>query len=282
MDDICCADRVAWQAALTSPAMQAAWATDRRVEAAALRRRWRRLTWPGFCAVCRRPTRFRLRGRRAGPDRIDFRNDQYCGRCRLFARQRKVLAVLRDQLGDGPGRVYLTEQRSRLFARARRVLSACTVTGSEYLGPDVAGGAVRRGLRHEDVMALSFADAGLDAVLSCDVLEHVPDPDRALAEFARVLRPGGLLLLTVPFFSDRDASLRRAELRDGAVRHLLPPEHHTDPLTGRGALVFSEFGWDLLPRIAAAGFADVAVVLYWDQQQGQLGVPGEYLRARRR
>lgn len=42
-----------------------------------------------------------------------------------------------------------------------------------------------------DAMSLPFADNSFDAVVSTQVYEYVPDLDAALAEFARVLRPGG-------------------------------------------------------------------------------------------
>lgn len=45
--------------------------------------------------------------------------------------------------------------------------------------------------------ALPFADATFDLVICWDVVEHVQDPERLLAELARVLRPGGRALLTV-------------------------------------------------------------------------------------
>lgn len=50
-----------------------------------------------------------------------------------------------------------------------------------------------------DAARLPFADESLDTVLATEVLEHLTEPARSLAEMARVLRPGGRLLLTVPF-----------------------------------------------------------------------------------
>ena len=49
-----------------------------------------------------------------------------------------------------------------------------------------------------DATALPFADARFDAVTMFDLIEHVPDDSRAMAEALRVLRPGGMLLLSTP------------------------------------------------------------------------------------
>lgn len=46
---------------------------------------------------------------------------------------------------------------------------------------------------------LPFDDASFDTVLSNQVGEHVPNPRAFFAELVRVLRPGGRLILTVPF-----------------------------------------------------------------------------------
>jgi SAM-dependent methyltransferase len=50
-----------------------------------------------------------------------------------------------------------------------------------------------------DVHRLPFRAASFDKVICNQVLEHVDEPDTVLHEFARVLRPGGRLFLSVPF-----------------------------------------------------------------------------------
>jgi len=49
-----------------------------------------------------------------------------------------------------------------------------------------------------DARGLPFAGASFDRVIAAEVLEHIDDDGTALAELARVLRPGGLIAVTVP------------------------------------------------------------------------------------
>ena len=49
-----------------------------------------------------------------------------------------------------------------------------------------------------DVEALPFADASFGTVLCTEVIEHIPDPSAALAEYRRILQPGGVLIGSVP------------------------------------------------------------------------------------
>ncbi len=52
-----------------------------------------------------------------------------------------------------------------------------------------------------DITAIPRPLGSFDAILCTEVFEHLPDPLGAIREFARLLRPGGRLLLTAPFVS---------------------------------------------------------------------------------
>ena len=56
----------------------------------------------------------------------------------------------------------------------------------------------RSGFFQGDVQAIALSSAAFDTVICCETLEHLPHPQIALAELARVLRPGGHLFLTAP------------------------------------------------------------------------------------
>ena len=76
-----------------------------------------------------------------------------------------------------------------------------------------------------DAQALPFADNSIDHALLLDVIEHIPEPDRSLAELYRILKPGGSLTLQVPFlYPLHDDPLdfhrwTRHGLRRAAARH---------------------------------------------------------------
>ncbi|PWK58171.1 bifunctional 2-polyprenyl-6-hydroxyphenol methylase/3-demethylubiquinol 3-O-methyltransferase UbiG [Roseicyclus mahoneyensis] len=83
---------------------------------------------------------------------------------------------------------------------------ALAARGAQVTGIDPAEGAIAAARAHAHAAglrigydvgvgeALPYGDAGFDAVVCVDVLEHVADLQQVLAEVARVLRPGGLFL----------------------------------------------------------------------------------------
>lgn len=71
-----------------------------------------------------------------------------------------------------------------------------------YLGTEYSPESGFRGNKADfcgDAMLLPVADESLDTILCTEVLEHLPDPEAAIIEFARALRPGGTVITTAPF-----------------------------------------------------------------------------------
>lgn len=93
------------------------------------------------------------------------------------------------EVGAGEGRV--TERLVGRFPDA-------TVIGLDLLDDDLAGDWAALGLPmfFGDATQLPFTDRSIDLVVGLEMLEHVPDPERALREIARVC--GGTAVLSVP------------------------------------------------------------------------------------
>jgi SAM-dependent methyltransferase len=112
------------------------------------------------------------------------------------------------------------------------------IAGTHFLDaspPAVARLNARGGFAQAgEIAALPFADSAFDLVLACDVLEHVADDRPAFRELLRVLRPGGILIFSVPLhaahwtvFDDYVGHARRygpAELRELIDGHGLAVE----------------------------------------------------------
>jgi SAM-dependent methyltransferase len=114
---------------------------------------------------------------------------QYLG---LSYRRKRIDADLTRVSGHLAGRV---------LTGGRAVAARSAPAGARWVVADVsvtrtAGNRLGVGA---DIQALPFRAGAFDAVKATEVLEHVPDVRRALVECRRVLRPGGHLVITVPF-----------------------------------------------------------------------------------
>lgn len=103
-------------------------------------------------------------------------------------------------------------------------------------------------VRQCDATALPFADASFDTVVANHMLYHLDDPVAALVEFARVLRPGGRMAITV-----------------NGVDHLAELDA-LGPLIGRPDLVLAsgqnDFTAETAPARVARHFTGVTVERY--------------------
>lgn len=115
-------------------------------------------------------------------------------------RTRAILAYLDLHMGPGTGRRVL-DVGCGAANMAHHLAHYGSVTGVDNnVRPLVI--ARERGMEvcESSADALPFAGETFDLVAVLDVIEHIPDQDRVLAECRRVLSPGGKLLVTVPAF----------------------------------------------------------------------------------
>lgn len=234
--------------------------------------------WTGYCTLCRMNTRFELPSKISGTP-PNLREELVCAGCGLNARMRAGLQLVVDSAPAPSARIYLTEQASKAFAwlqkRYRHTHGSEFTTDpvrvqqlEHYLEQHLGGNGP---IQFEDVTHLTFRSGSLDVVVSFDVLEHVPDFHAALKEFARVLRPGGRLILTAPFVENANTTIVRAKIvSTGGIEHLLEPEYHGDPVLG-GILCFYHFGWDLLDHARSAGFSRAEMRQPWAPSLGYCG-----------
>ena len=88
--------------------------------------------------------------------------------------------------------------------RAAQVVAADFSLAAVELGKEVGQQLGLQGIQWEqqDIQQIRHPDRSFDWVISCETIEHVPQPRTAIFELARILKPGGLLMLTHPnYFS---------------------------------------------------------------------------------
>jgi hypothetical protein len=231
---------------------------------------------PGYCYITSQYTEFAVKwdrnttpGQRKMPNWRETLLSHGLYSNRMRASMHLFEEILRPRREDP---IYITEQCSPLYAWLTKKYP--NTIGSEYLGAKIDPGSINEhGVRNESLTALSFPDESMQFILSLDCFEHFADYKAGLRECAGVLKPGGSLLITVPFRRDSAQNIVRAKDReDGTVKHLLPPEYHGDPLRKEGCLCYYHFGWELVDDMLEAGFRDPRACLYWSREFGYLGI----------
>ena len=205
--------------------------------------------------------------------KVNWRERLVCPKTGLNNRQRAAVHIMDIELGVIPQEsVYITEQVTALYKFL--VAKHPRVIGSEFLGSSIPRGSFdKKGVRSEDLTKLTFENDTFGAVLSFDCLEHMPDFMTGIKEIARVLKPGGRFMWSVPFRADLEFNLQRASLDPkGIIIHHEQPEYHGDPINRDGCLCFTHFGWEMLEQVKNAGFKKAYAVAYWSDFFGYLGV----------
>lgn len=178
---------------------------------------------------------------------VDYINRQqgfYCRQC--FNNLRAVglaAAILREYQFQGT----LNE-----FCSSRGELAVLEINRAGHLTPFLEKLPSHKLIEYPqfDMMDLKIESESTDLVLHSDTLEHIPNPERALAECRRVLRNNGKCIFTVPIIVDRMSRSRAG----------LAPSYHGQPsINDDDQLVYSEFGVDIWKFVVRAGFSSCEI-----------------------
>lgn len=123
---------------------------------------------------------------------------------------------------------------------ARRGFKVTAIDFSESILPvakeNVRGAGLADSItfQQENLLALTFADAQFDYILCWGVLMHIPEAERALPELVRVLKPGGILILSEPNMHSLESRLKRF------IKRLLSKTGANVQLTPKGVEEWTE------------------------------------------
>ena len=127
--------------------------------------------------------------------------------------------------GDGEWRLFLKYFRDLKGKKALKldlwneanntdILERAVRAGMEVTGIDISEVVVKRAIENfqqrglkarfvqGDIRDLPFSDNEFDYLYTMGTIEHVPDPERAIKEIHRVLKPGGVAVIGVPYRYD--------------------------------------------------------------------------------
>ncbi|MFH1537771.1 MAG: class I SAM-dependent methyltransferase [bacterium] len=125
-----------------------------------------------------------------------------------------------------------------------------------------------------------FGNSSLDAIFAFGVLEHMHNPEAAISEFNRVLKPSGTLVMLQLYRLDDWAILyekiNRLRRRDAAGRATREDLHISQYRPAQWVKSVSDYGFELQARVATS----VLPPLYYigDTRFGPLRAMGNYLR----
>lgn len=224
------------------------------------------LDYAGYCPICKQEVRFVANG-------DWYRDHLICSDCKSLPRHRSFYHILKILF---PNYLELMiHESSPIDYIAKKMFHHCRGYTSSHYWPDVPLGSEKWGHFCQDLENLTFPDESFDLFITMDVMEHILDPSKAFREIARVLKPSGAHIFTVPIHQ-RDSSLTRA-IREGQnIKYLFPAEYHGSPC-GDGSLVTMEWGKDITEHIFQAAGLHTAVYNITNRNMGIIGAMTDVL-----
>ncbi|MFZ2900367.1 MAG: class I SAM-dependent methyltransferase [Saprospiraceae bacterium] len=220
----------------------------------------------GACPICEKSSVF--------VKESDWLRDNYrCFRCRSIPRQRAIILAIERFFPKW--RELAIHESSPGGVSSDFIERNCSGYSGSHFYQDVPRGTYKGKFRSEDLSNLTFDDNTFDLIITQDVFEHVLEPEKAFKEIARVLKPGGAHIFTMPWYLKLLQSRIRASLNEqGEIVHLEPPQYHGNPIDNSGSLVTVDWGLDFIDFIYKSSGMTTTTYLHNDPK---FGLEAEFL-----
>jgi len=218
----------------------------------------------GDCPICEKKTIFYAKN--------DWLRDNYfCVICNSIPRYRAIIKYIKLYFPDYKN--MKIHESSPFGAASEFLIVNCTHYSSSHYFPEVPIGQMKNGFQCENLEVLTFDDESFDLFVTQDVFEHLMNPDIALNEISRVLKPGGTHIFTVPYYPDLKSSPRAIE-KNGEIVHLKEPMYHGNPVSSEGSLVTYDWGYDFVDYIYETAKMTTTILYTYDTRKG---IEGEFI-----
>lgn len=223
----------------------------------------------GFCPICEEEVVF-------SAAYAWFRDHLICSGCGSVPRERALMRVIAECF---PNYKKLTIHEASPIERgaALKLKRECPNYSTSHYFKNVRFGQIdkRTGYRCESLEALTYKDDSFDLFVTQDVMEHLFNPDLAFKEIARVLKPGGAHIFTVPIMNKHKRSqvwASQNEQKETVFHH--PAEYHGNPIDKEGSLVTMHWGYDIVSYISKVSEMSSTIIVIDDLTQG---IKAEYI-----
>lgn len=193
----------------------------------------------GFCPCCDKEVQFK--------SNQDWLRDHYvCSNCGSIPRERHLSYIVENIL---PNWKELSIHESSPSSRGAsiKLKNNCNNYIASHYYPNSDKKYINS-FKNIDLHKQNFEDESFDLVLTQDVFEHLPYPDKAIKEVARTLKKGGYFISTIPLVNKFKPTQKWAELVDGEVKFFYEPDYHGNPIDKKGSPVFWHYGYDIASK----------------------------------